>query len=115
MHSKEKKDVVFLGLGNLLMEDEGFGVHVYRYIEENYRFSPEIEMIDGGTAGFELLPFFEDYDKILMVDAVEFEKEPGFVGLIENDDILAQLTQKMSLHHLGISDVISTAQLLEYT
>lgn len=115
MHSENnKQDVVLLGLGNLLMEDEGIGIHVLRHIEETYRFMPEIEMIDGGTAGFELLPFFEDYDKIIMIDAVEFEKEPGFIGRIENDDILTQLTEKMSLHHLGITDVLSTSKLLEY-
>ncbi len=111
---KQKKDIVLLGLGNLLMEDEGIGIHVLRHLESSYQFTPAIELVDGGTAGFELLPFFEDFDKILMIDAVEFEEEPGFIGRIENDDILTQLTNKMSLHHLGITDVLSTARLLEY-
>jgi hydrogenase maturation protease len=109
------KDFLLMGLGNLLMEDEGVGVHVLRHLEEHYTFKPPLEFVDGGTAGFELLPFFEDYRHILMVDAVEFRKEPGHIGTIKNDDILTQLTQKMSLHHLGITDVLSAAKLLDYT
>lgn len=120
MHSDSNKqgpdkDFLLMGLGNLLMEDEGVGVHVLRYLEEHYTFSPAPELVDGGTAGFELLPFFEDYRHILMVDAVEFRKEPGSIGMIKNDEILTQLTQKMSLHHLGITDVLSAAKLLDYT
>ena len=109
-----KKDVILLGLGNLLVEDEGIGLHVIKHINAHYRFEPAIEIVDGGTAGFELLPFFQDYDRILMVDAVEFGEEPGYVGRMENDDILTQLKNNMSLHHLGITDVLSSVKLLEY-
>jgi len=109
-----KKDIILLGLGNLLVEDEGIGLHVIKHINAHYRFEPAIEIVDGGTAGFELLPFFEDYDRILMVDAVEFGEAPGYVGRMENDDILTQLKNNMSLHHLGITDVLSSVKLLEY-
>lgn len=103
-----------LGLGNLLMEDEGIGVHVLRRLETEYHLEPEPYCVDGGTAGFELLPIFQDYDRILMIDAVEFKREPGTIDILRDDQILTELTQKMSLHHLGITDVLSSARLLEY-
>jgi len=96
------------------MEDEGVGIHVLKEIEARYNFDPPIECVDGGTAGMELLAFFDEYDKILMIDAVEFRREPGTIQTLMNDEILVQLTEKMSLHHLGITDVLSSAHLLEY-
>lgn len=114
MHFNTEAPALLLGLGNLLMEDEGVGLHVLKAIEEKYSFAPAIEIVDGGTAGFELLPFFEHFDKVLMIDAVEFREEPGFVGVLENDNILTELTNKMSLHHLGITDVLSVSKLMDY-
>ncbi len=105
--------IAVIGIGNLLMSDEGVGVHVVNQLEKKYTFNPEIEIIDGGTSGSELLQFFEDNDKVLIVDAVNFEKEPGFIGIIENDDIFKRLTTKLSMHHLGLTDVLSHVKLLE--
>lgn len=106
-------EVVVLGLGNILMEDEGIGVHAARYLEENYQFQPEIEIVDGGTSGLDLLPFFGPEKSILIIDAVNFDMEPGTVGTLEDDDILAQLDPKISMHHLGLSDLISVSELID--
>lgn len=106
-------DVVVLGLGNILMQDEGIGVHAANYLEQNYRFSPEVEIVDGGTSGLDLLPFFGSEKSILIIDAVNFDLEPGTIGVLENDAILAQLDPKISLHHLGLSDLISVSELLD--
>ena len=77
------------------------------------KFDPEIELIDGGTSGSELYGFFEHNDKMIIVDAVNFEKEPGFIGTIEKDDILKRLNTKMSMHNLGLTDVLSHVKLLD--
>ncbi len=63
--------------------------------------------------GSELLPIFEESEKIIIVDAVNFNKEPGFIGTIENDDILKKLMTKLSMHHLGLTDVLSQVKLLD--
>ncbi len=106
-------EVVVLGLGNILMEDEGIGVHAANHLEKHYHFEPEIEIVDGGTSGLDLLPFFGPEKSILIIDAVNFEMKPGTVAKIEDDAILAQLDPKISLHHLGLSDLISVAELLD--
>jgi len=106
-------EVVVIGLGNILMEDEGIGVHAVNHLEKNYLFKPEIEIVDGGTSGLDLLPFFGTEKSILLIDAVNFDMDPGTVGALEDDAILAQLDPKISLHHLGLSDLISISELTD--
>jgi hydrogenase maturation protease len=110
----KKTKIAVMGVGNILMQDEGIGVHTIKNLEK-YIFHPHIDLIDGGNMGMDLLPFFDEYDKMIIVDAVDFEKKPGFIDTIENSDILALFTTKMSLHHLGLKDVLSYAKLLDQT
>ncbi len=101
-----------LGLGNILQRDEGVGVHVVRYIQTHYEI-PGLEIVDGGTGGLSLLPFIEDRDHLLIVDAVDFGQQPGYIGILRNEEIPALFGVKASLHHLGLMDVLAAAQLLE--
>jgi hydrogenase maturation protease len=111
--SETNSKIAVLGIGNLIMQDEGAGIHVIRKLEKEYSFQPEIEIIDGGTSGSELYGFFEDNDKMIIVGAVDFDEEPGFIGSIEKDDILKRLNTKMSMHNLGLTDVLSHVKLLD--
>jgi hydrogenase maturation protease len=110
----DKAQIAVMGIGNILMQDEGIGVHIIRELGK-YNFNPHIALIDGGNMGMDLLPFFDEYNRMIIVDAVDFEKKPGFIDTIENDDILTLFTTKMSLHHLGLKDVLSYAKLLDQT
>ena len=107
--------ITLIGLGNILLKDEGVGVHVVNTVKERYSFSPEIEIIDGGTLGLDLLHYFEGRDKVLLVDAVDFGKEPGYIGTLDDDAIPSSLFAKLSVHHIGLSDVLFAAKLLDYT
>lgn len=107
--------ITLIGLGNILLKDEGVGVHVVNAIKERYSFSPEVEIIDGGTLGLDLLHYFEGKDKVLLVDAVDFRKEPGYIGTMDDDAIPSTLFAKLSVHHIGLSDVLFAAKLLDYT
>lgn len=105
---KTESKVAVIGVGNILLQDEGVGIHIVNALIKDYRFDPPIEIVDGGTTGMDLIPYFEENDKIIIVDAVNFDKEPGFIGSIENEDILTVLTTKLTMHHLGLTDVLST-------
>ena len=107
-----KNKVALMGLGNILLRDEGVGVHALNAIEKRYAFFPAVELIDGGTMGLDLLPFFENYEKILIVDAVDFGKEPGYIEAIEDDCIPSVLLPKLSAHHIGLCDVLFAAKLM---
>jgi hydrogenase maturation protease len=104
--------ITLLGLGNLLMRDEGVGVHAVRYLEDHYQIPPDLEVVDGGTSGLDLLPYIENRDRLLIVDAVNFRKEPGHIGVLQDQEIPALFALKDSLHHLGLMDVLAAAQLL---
>jgi hydrogenase maturation protease len=104
--------ITLLGLGSLLMQDEGAGVHAVRYIQEHYE-TPGLEIVDGGTAGLDLLDFIENRNRLIVVDAVNFGKEPGYIGVLRNEEIPSFFSIKASLHHLGLTDVLAAAQLLD--
>lgn len=108
-----RTDITILGLGNILMQDEGIGVHIANLLNNNYTFTPPVKIIDGGTTGTDLLPYFENSNKILIIDAANFDEKPGHIDIIYDDDILTMLTSKISLHHLGLSDVLSMIKLLD--
>jgi len=104
-----------IGLGNILLKDEGVGVHVVKAIGERYTFSPQVEIIDGGTLGLDLLHFFEGKEKLLIIDAADFRMEPGHIAVLENDDIPSALFAKLSVHHIGLSDLLFAAKLKDLT
>jgi hydrogenase maturation protease len=104
-------DITILGIGNLLMGDEGIGIHTLNTLRESYAFSPDINFIDGGTTGLDLIPFFENCKKMIIIDAVDFQKEPGYIESLNNDEIQYRFNTKLSLHHAGLSDVLSVLQL----
>jgi hydrogenase maturation protease len=111
MFSIKEPKVTIMGLGNILMMDEGVGVHTINAFQKRYRVPDYAEVIDGGSAGLDLLPFIEGREKLLMVDAVNFDREPGYIDILENEEIPAKFSTKTSLHHLGLLDVLSIVKL----
>jgi len=104
--------ITVLGLGNVLLCDEGIGVHAVRSLGQRYIFPPWVEVVDGGTMGLDLLPLFQTQDRILIIDAVDFKQAPGHVGVISGKDIPTVLNAKLSVHHIGLSDVLFAAKLM---
>jgi len=113
-HSEVSGDVLLIGWGNILLSDEGVGVHALRRLEQDYSYAPEVQLVDGGTSGLDLLPLFGDYRRILMLDAVALDAQAGEIAIYRGADIRRVLIQKLSVHHLGVSDVLAVAELLDY-
>ncbi len=107
----EEPTVTVLGLGNILLTDEGIGVHTVNAFQKRFALPPFVEVVDGGSAGLDLIPFIEGREKVLMVDAVNFDREPGYIDVLENEGIPARITEKASMHHLGLLDVLSIVKL----
>ena len=104
--------IAVLGIGNILLSDEGIGVRVVEAIKDRYELPESVEIIDGGTMGLDLLPFIEGKDKVLIIDAVNIEKPPGTMVTIEGDEIPKFLSMKMSVHQIGLPDMLSAAKLM---
>jgi len=107
----ETADTLILGVGNLLLADEGVGIHVVERLQELYRLPETVQALDGGTLGMNLLYYLEGTRRLLIVDAVETGCEPGTVIRLEDDDVPSQLSTKMSPHQMGVPDMLFAAKL----
>lgn len=106
------KRVVVLGVGNVLMADEGIGIQCVQQLERE-RLLPEwVTLIDGGTSTHELLEDLENLDVLVIVDAVASGREPGTLVRFEGHDIPAAFSNKLSPHQHGINDLLATLRLL---
>lgn len=107
-----KKKIGVLGIGNLIVGDEGFGVHAVRYLEENYLFPDNVVIHDGGTAGIYMSPFLEECDPVIVIDVVDIDAEPGSMHYYSNDDVKAgRISTRMSPHQLGLLEVLEICKL----
>lgn len=107
----ETNRIAVIGLGNVLFSDEGVGVATAAELSKRFTFSPAIDIVDGGTMGLDLLPFFQDRDRIVIIDAVDFGKEPGHAACLNQDEIRSVLNPKLSVHHVGLADLLLAAKL----
>ncbi len=98
--------IVVLGLGNLLLGDEGVGVHAVRKLERIFP-HPRIEYVDGGTRGLLLLPFMEEASHLLLIDAVHTDDPPGTVVHLRQGELLAQPPLKFSAHDIALPDLLA--------
>jgi hydrogenase maturation protease len=105
------KKTLVLGLGNVLLGDEGVGVRVVERLQERYEFPQEVQVLDGGTLALDLLPYVEDADRLLVIDALEMTAKPGTVARLEGDEVPASLSVKISPHQMGLADLLAATRL----
>lgn len=103
---------VVLGVGNILLSDEGFGVRVAEALLQRFRFPDDVEVLDGGTLGMELLRFLEEADRLILVDAVHGDAEPGSFHEIRGDSVKLYFREKVSMHEMGIQEVLASLEVM---
>jgi len=109
------KNILVLGIGNVLMNDDGAGAVVAQKLSEKHTDMAEnVKIVDGGTLGLDLLPYIEWSDKLILVDAVDLDLEPGTVVRIEGEDIDPVFESKLSVHQMGMKDMLLAAELSGY-
>ncbi|MBW1715786.1 MAG: HyaD/HybD family hydrogenase maturation endopeptidase [Deltaproteobacteria bacterium] len=114
MPNKEKK-IVVLGVGNLLLSDEGVGVHIANRLME-IPLPSEVEVIEGGTDGFSLMDVVMNADRLIVIDAVKSGAHPGSIYRFDIEDCSPYLDfYKTSVHQINILEVISLSKLIGHT
>jgi hydrogenase maturation protease len=105
--------LLVLGVGNVLLRDEGVGIHVVRRLEAlgADALPPGTTIVDGGTLGLDLLPMLEDAAAVVMVDAVDLRAEPGAVDVLRGATLHAALAGHISPHQVGVGDLLAAARL----
>jgi hydrogenase maturation protease len=103
--------IVVLGLGNVLRRDEGLGIRALQRLQERYALSGEVQLVDGGTLGLELLAYLEEAQRLLVLDAALTEGPPGALIRLASDDVPAFLGMRSSPHEIGLADLLAVMRL----
>ena len=104
--------IVVLGVGNLLMSDEGVGVRAVEKLESEQLLPAWVACIDGGTSTHELLDSLDHLELLVIVDAIATSAEPGTIVRLEGAEIPSAFSNKLSPHQHGINDLLATLQLI---
>jgi hydrogenase maturation protease len=102
--------VLVLGVGNILMGDEGVGVHVMRVLED-LPVIDGVRLLDGGTGGVNLLTEFDGADDIVMVDATRDGLAAGSIAFLQ-PEIVGELPHGLGAHDFGLKDLFAAAALI---
>lgn len=100
-------EVTILGIGNVILRDEGFGVRVLEYLDSRYEFPDSVQLVDGGTLGIELTQYLTGTKKLLVIDSINGGQAPGTTFFFRNDQVMAHFQDKLSAHEVGIQDVLA--------
>jgi hydrogenase maturation protease len=111
-HATSAGPILVLGIGNVLLADEGAGVHAMRRLEQECRF-PDVQFVDGGTLSFTLAGLIESSPALIVIDAAEMKAQPGSVALFEGAQMDAFLgsERKRSVHEVSLLDLMALAAL----
>lgn len=108
-----KKNIV-IGVGNMLFKDEGIGIYASEYIKQNYKFDDEdLEIIDGGTLGFKLMAYFQEYDNVIILDTVSIEDEVGGIYRLPSDVLLGLGNYRKTAHEVEIVEMLEIVSVLD--
>ncbi len=109
----DNNKIVVIGIGNLLLMDEGIGVHTINELEK-HDLPGSIEILDGGTGGFKLIDLFHGAARVIFIDAVETGKPPGTVTIFCAEDVRSiYKKEKYSLHDTDLMEVIKMTEMLD--
>ena len=100
-------NILVIGMGNVLMQDEGIGVRAVEELDCRYAFPANVRIVDGGTTGMELFEPMRTADCLIIADAVNFDRPPGSLIRIADKEINAFFQTKISNHQLGLSDLLA--------
>lgn len=104
--------LLVLGVGNVLLKDEGVGVHAVRELMKR-QYPPEVSVVDGGTAGLDLLYLIEDASRLIIIDATNGDAEPGTIFRFSPealDDFIPSISN--SLHQIGLVEVLHIGKVM---
>lgn len=104
-------ETIVIGVGSPLMGDDGIGLAALEALRSSWSFEPELELMDGGTWGMNLLPFIESASRVLLLDAIQAGREPGDVVRLEGDAIPRFFATKLSPHQIDLKEVLALAEL----
>ncbi len=108
----DSPSVVVAGVGNTLMQDDGIGVWAVRAIAKDYVLPPWLQLIEAGVLGLQLVHELCSAKRLLIIDAMDGDGVPGTIYRVDADSLSKRRRTLMSLHEVGLADVLSAGELL---
>jgi len=106
--------IAIVGAGNVMFYDEGVGIYAQRFLEENYEFDKNVTIVDGGVLGFKLMTYYQDYDKVLILDTITMKnEEAGAIYSIPAEELLGLGSYKQNAHEVEIVEMLEICSFLE--
>lgn len=103
--------ITVLGLGNILLQDEGFGVHFVRWLSRRHRFDGRVAIVDGGTLGYNLLDIICSSGHVIVLDVIRSDAEPGTLYRFSREEMELAMPGPTSAHEVELLDVLHMAEL----
>jgi hydrogenase maturation protease len=110
---KKPIGVLVLGLGNVLLGDDGLGAAALSRLERGWRIPEGVRLEDGGTLGLSLLGLLADAEQVIIVDAVRTDDPPGSLVRIDGADVIDAVRDRLSVHQVGVADLLDAARLMD--
>lgn len=109
----ERNLVTILGIGNILMGDEGFGIHFSRWFSGRYRATNDVHIIDGGTLGYKLLDIICSCDHLIIIDVLKVDDAPGSIYRFNKEEMDLHLPPPTTAHEVTFPDVLFKSELMD--
>jgi hydrogenase maturation protease len=109
----DRTPLLILGLGNVLLEDDGVGSAAVRALLDRYVPPEDVHVFDGGTLGLSLLPYVDAADAVILVDAVKADAPSGTCVRLDGDDVAPAVATRLSPHQIGVADLLDGARWLD--
>ncbi|MFZ4701960.1 MAG: HyaD/HybD family hydrogenase maturation endopeptidase [Candidatus Methylumidiphilus sp.] len=106
-----QQNILLLGLGNLLLRDDGLGIRALELLQDRYDLPDEVDCVDGGVLGLELMAHVEGRTHLLAIDAVQTGQAAGTLVRLEGEEIPKGLTVKLSMHQVTFADIMALSAL----
>ena len=105
--------VMIMGVGNILLSDEGFGIRVVEALQQRYDFPDNVSVIDGGVLGINLMGVIAEADQLIVVDVIRNKGNPGDLYRIDEKDVPERIRAKNSLHQIDFLESLTLCQALD--
>lgn len=107
------RKIVVLGVGNILLTDEGVGVRIVQELEKRFTFPDDVRLVDGGTQGLWLMSTIEQAEHLIVVDTVLGPGEPGALYRLEREDLPSNLRVKTSAHDSDLIEALNLCKMID--
>jgi hydrogenase maturation protease len=109
----QEPQITVLGVGNILLSDEGVGVRVVERLSRQYVFPDNVQVLDGGVLGVRLMGIIAGTDILIVVDAVKNQQAPGTLYRLADEKVPRRVLAKQSMHQMDLPEVLALCNAID--